>query len=151
MSAGFYQFAIASDDTSELWLSTDIDPKNVRLIATVFSTKGTGWTKTGDFQKYPTQISRKIQLKAGRKYYIEVLHKQGRGKSHLQVLWKPPRHGKFEKVESDFLSLFVDDNDFKSLDESLKDSEFELFAPKDVPSHVKRKLDPTLEKSIYKC
>lgn len=151
MSAGFYQFAITSDDTSELWLSTDIDPKNARLIATVFSTKGTGWTKTGDFRKYPAQISRKIQLKAGRKYYIEVLHKQARGKSHLQVLWKPPGYKKLVKIESNFLSLFADDNDFKSLDESLKDNEFELYAPKNVPSHVKKKLDPTIEKSIYKC
>lgn len=148
---GFYQFGISSDDTSELWLSTDIDPKNGRLIATVFSPKGIGFTKTGDFKKYPTQISRKILLKAGRKYYIEVLHKQGKGKSHLQVLWKPPRSKTFKKIEKKSFSLFVDDNDFKRLDDSIKDIDFEVYAPKDTPSHIKRKLDPTLERSIYKC
>lgn len=151
LSEGFYQFAISSDDTSELWLSTDIDPKNARLIATVFSSKGIGFTKTGDFKKYPTQISRKIQLKAGRKYYIEVLHKQARGKSHLQVLWKPPGFSNFTKIENKSLSLFVDDNDFKALDDTVKDIDFEVYAPKDTPSHIKRKLDPTLERSIYKC
>lgn len=148
---GFYQFAISSDDTSELWLSTDIDPKNARLIATVFSPKGIGFTKNGDFKKYPTQISRKILLKAGRKYYIEVLHKQAKGKSHLQVLWKKPHSKTFTKIDKKSLSLFVDDNDFKTLDDSIKEIDFEVYAPKDTPSHIKRKLDPTLERSIYKC
>ena len=32
---GDYKFAIASDDTSELWLSTDNDPQNLRKIACV--------------------------------------------------------------------------------------------------------------------
>ena len=32
---GKYKFGIASDDTSELWLSTDDDPQNLRKIACV--------------------------------------------------------------------------------------------------------------------
>lgn len=32
---GDYQFALSADDTGELWLSTDSDPKNIRLIASL--------------------------------------------------------------------------------------------------------------------
>ena len=32
---GDYQFAISADDTGELWLSADSDPKNIKLIASL--------------------------------------------------------------------------------------------------------------------
>lgn len=39
---GFYKFAVSSDDCSELWLSTNADPLNSQLIASV--TGKTGWS-----------------------------------------------------------------------------------------------------------
>ncbi|EDO41378.1 predicted protein [Nematostella vectensis] len=153
-TSGSYQFATTSDDTSELWLSSDSDPRNARLIATVFSPKGIGFTKVGDFQKYPTQISRKIELSKGRKYYIEVLHKQGRGESHLQVLWKKPGTKNYEEISSHQFSMYTDDKEIQARlesDEPLQHHDFELYAPKDAPSIIKRKLDPEIEKYLYKC
>ena len=43
-----------------------------------------------DFDKYPSQQSRAIQLTAGQKYYFEVLHKQGGYSDHVSVAWQTP-------------------------------------------------------------
>jgi hypothetical protein len=82
---GDYMLFIASDDQSELWLSTDANPANKRKIASV-----TGHTTKNNFTKYPTQSSGIIQLTRGQKYYVEVLHKEGSGADFLQVGWLEP-------------------------------------------------------------
>ncbi|MCX7590647.1 MAG: PA14 domain-containing protein, partial [Kiritimatiellae bacterium] len=84
-ATGEYVFSIASDDGSELWLSTDDSPWKKRPVAWV-----DGWTGYRQFDKYPTQSSRPIQLESGRSYYMEVLHKEGFGGDHLSVAWKGP-------------------------------------------------------------
>jgi hypothetical protein len=59
--SGQYWFAIASDDNSELWLSTDENPANKVKIASV-----TGWTNPREWKKYTSQLSQSIQLQAGK-------------------------------------------------------------------------------------
>jgi ELWxxDGT repeat protein len=81
---GKYVFYISSDDNSELWLSTDEDPVNKRLIA---SSK---WTNPNQWNKYGTQQSAEITLVKGSRYYIEALHKEAAGADHLSVGWKLP-------------------------------------------------------------
>lgn len=81
---GNFVFYISSDDNSELWLSTDDDPANKRLIA---SSK---YTSYNQWDKYPTQQSAGIPLVQGNKYYIEALHKEATGADHLSVGWKLP-------------------------------------------------------------
>lgn len=78
-----FTFSIASDDHSELWLSTDMNPENKRKIAYVY-----GYTNKDDYSKYPSQTSLPISLKAGDKYYIEVLHKENTGRDHVSVGWE---------------------------------------------------------------
>lgn len=82
---GNYTFWVASDDNSELWLSTDNNPTNKVKIAYV-----TGWTTTRVYNKYLSQQSSPINLIAGRNYYIEALHKEGNGNDHLSVGWQLP-------------------------------------------------------------
>lgn len=82
-----YVFFLASDDRSELWLSTDEDPANKVKIASV-----TGWTKYHQFDKYATQTSARINLVAGQRYYIEALHKERGGADHLSVGWSVNGH-----------------------------------------------------------
>ncbi|HEY9171019.1 MAG TPA: PA14 domain-containing protein, partial [Verrucomicrobiae bacterium] len=83
---GEYTFWIASDDDSQLWLSTDADPVNKRLIASV-----TGWTDMRQWDKYPaTQQSAPIQLAAGQTYYVEAIYKEGGGGDHCAVAWRLP-------------------------------------------------------------
>ncbi|HZG74887.1 MAG TPA: PA14 domain-containing protein, partial [Paenibacillus sp.] len=84
-ATGSYTFRIASDDHSELWLSTDADPANKVKIASV-----TGWTPPKDWTKYPSQQSSAISLTAGQKYYVEVLHKENAGNDHVAVGWTGP-------------------------------------------------------------
>ncbi len=83
---GSYTLWIASNESSELWLSTDGDPANASLIAEV-----PGWTNQRQWDKYPSdQQSSPIYLTAGQKYYIEVLYKEGLGSDNLAVAWQGP-------------------------------------------------------------
>lgn len=82
---GNYIFWIASDDNSELWLSTNDLPANRQKIASV-----TGWTASQEWTKYPSQQSVSKYLVAGQKYYIEALHKEVSQGDHLEVGWQLP-------------------------------------------------------------
>jgi hypothetical protein len=89
-TSGYYTFWIASDDTSELYLSTvsghTTDPGYKTLIASVSSATGArAWTAN-----QTTQRSASIYLEAGQSYYVEALMKQGSGSSHLAVAWLRP-------------------------------------------------------------
>jgi arabinogalactan endo-1,4-beta-galactosidase len=72
--SGDYTFWIASDANSELWLSTNDNPANAVLIASVPA----------------NPQSSLIPLVAGQKYYIEVLHKEGTGNDNISVSWEGP-------------------------------------------------------------
>lgn len=82
---GLYTFWIAGDDNCQLRLSTDGNPANAVLIAQV-----PGWTDPRQWNKYSSQQSAPCTLTAGRKYYIEVLHKEGTGGDHIAVAWQGP-------------------------------------------------------------
>ena len=74
VTTGSYTFWIASDANSELWLSTDNNPANASLRASV----------PANPQSSP------VSLTAGQKYYIEVLHKEGTGNDNISVSWQGP-------------------------------------------------------------
>lgn len=90
-ATGAYTFWIASNDNSELWLSTDSDPANKTLIAYV-----NGHTNVRQWDKFTNQQSASIQLVEGQQYYIEALHKEGVGSDHMAVGWQLP-DGTFER------------------------------------------------------
>jgi hypothetical protein len=83
--SGEYTFWIASDDLSELWLSTDADPANAVVIAMVAS-----WTSSREWTKEAGQTSAAITLQAGQKYFIQALQKDGGGGDNLAVSWQGP-------------------------------------------------------------
>jgi hypothetical protein len=83
--SGDYTFWIASDDNSELWLSTDDDPANKELIASVAS-----WTASREWTKEANQQSLPVALEAGQRYYIEALQKEGSGGDNIAVAWQGP-------------------------------------------------------------
>src|SRR5208282_5778949 len=84
-NTGIYQFWIASDDYSELWFSTNANPTNASLIASV-----SGWTNPQIWNSYSSQQSAPFNLQAGQRYYIEARHKQGGGGDNLAVGWAMP-------------------------------------------------------------
>jgi hypothetical protein len=84
-ATGVYYFWIASENSSELWLSTDQNPGHRRRIAFVPPAASTA-TASGPginlrapipqaaWQKFPNQKSAPQRLKAGVRYYVEVAH-----------------------------------------------------------------------------
>jgi tetratricopeptide (TPR) repeat protein len=101
-ATGAYIFWIATDDQGELWLSTDEDPKNRQKIASVPE-----WTAAREYTKHSTQQSRPIELKAGRRYYIEALHKEGIGGDRMSVKWKLPSGTEEDPIPGHRLSPFA--------------------------------------------
>src|SRR5260221_1943626 len=82
---GFYVFWIASDASSSLFLSTDESANNRQLIGYVVNSTGPReWTRE------PNQMSLPVALEAGRRYYIEALHKAAGGGDNLAVRWQLP-------------------------------------------------------------
>ena len=85
ITSGIYTFWIASDDASDLYLSTDSDPANKIRIAYVSS-----WVNPYKWTVYGTQQSSPISLVAGQSYFIEALHKEGSGGDSVAVAWEGP-------------------------------------------------------------
>jgi aryl-phospho-beta-D-glucosidase BglC (GH1 family) len=82
---GAYTFWLASDDGGDLLLSTNDNPANATRIAFVSE-----WTNSREWTKFPSQRSASINLTAGQKYYIEVLHKEATGGDNFAVSWQGP-------------------------------------------------------------
>lgn len=100
--SGNYTFWISSDDKSELWLSTDDNPSNKVKIASV-----PGYTSSLQWSKYSTQKSAPKNLTAGKKYYIEALHKDGSKADNCAVGWQLP-DGVYERpIPGNRLSPFI--------------------------------------------
>ncbi|MBN8458866.1 MAG: cadherin domain-containing protein [Verrucomicrobia bacterium] len=84
-ATGSYQFWIASDDASELRLSSNSNPASATVIATV-----SGWTSQYAWTANASQQSSTVNLTAGLAYYIEARHKEGGGGDHVAVAWSGP-------------------------------------------------------------
>jgi hypothetical protein len=85
--SGNYTFFFASDNGGELYVSTDANPANKRLIA---SLPYCSWALPREWTKYPEQKSALINLVAGQKYYVEALYREGAGGDNLAVAWQKP-------------------------------------------------------------
>ncbi|NJM15435.1 MAG: hypothetical protein HC896_08720 [Bacteroidales bacterium] len=89
-TSGNYTFWVSSDNASALYISTNSSSSNKVKIAEV---GGNGYTSPLQWTKYASQKSVPINLVAGNKYYIEVLHKAGGGGDHVAVAWDGPGFG----------------------------------------------------------
>ncbi len=79
-ATGEYTFHVRSDDSSQLWLSTDTSRANAVVVA-----EETGCCN--GFLRTAPQGSEPIALEAGQGYYIEMLMKEGGGGDFFQVGW----------------------------------------------------------------
>ncbi len=106
--AGDYTFWIAGDDAQELWLSTDADPANAKMIANV-----SGWTPALDFDNTgggsggASQKSAAIKLEAGQKYFIMALGKEGGGGDSTAVAWQGPGIAAREVISAQYIDTFA--------------------------------------------
>lgn len=108
-STGDYIFFLSADDGAQLFLSTNDDPANKKLIA-----EETGWSNPRNWDsvggggtietknsstfagtqwatKDPSMGGAKITLTQGRAYYIEALFKEGGGGDNLAVAVQDPQ------------------------------------------------------------
>jgi signal transduction histidine kinase len=86
-ATGNYTFWIASDDSSELWLSDSTDPVGARRIALV---PGGRWTEPHQWTRIASQQSATVRLEAGKAYYIEALGQDTSSRDSLAVAWRGP-------------------------------------------------------------
>jgi hypothetical protein len=99
--SGAYTFWITANESAQLFLSSDETPERAEMVASLSQR-----APLGQWDTFPWQESEPIKLQAGRKYFIEVLHKAERaGGDHCSVAWQPPG-GKREVIPGKFLSPF---------------------------------------------
>jgi mannan endo-1,4-beta-mannosidase len=82
---GPYEFWIANENVSELWISPNANPADKIKIAEVTrSTPYSKWPHTHEAESAP------VNLEAGKHYYLEVLQAQASGSTQLAVRWRLP-------------------------------------------------------------
>jgi hypothetical protein len=86
---GNYYFWISANNSAELWISNDSEPAN--KVRRAWITKGSTTPRTWNLQ--PSQRSPWLALKAGQRYYIEILHKASTGGDHWAVGWAQDQTG----------------------------------------------------------
>ncbi len=109
--AGKYTFWIASDNSSELWLSSDDEPKKAKRIAFI---KAGDWVKEHEWSHFPSQRSESITLSAGKAYYIEAISEQLQLDENLAVAWQPPDFRQ-SIIDGQYLAPLVEDRDRTTL------------------------------------
>ena len=101
-TSGDYTFWIATDDNSELWLSTSDSPADAVVIASE-----DGWAGSRDWQDGPEK-SAPISLIGGQKYYISGIYKEGGGGDNLAVAWEGPDSPTRSVIAGYYLSPYVE-------------------------------------------
>ncbi|MHC4749565.1 MAG: LamG-like jellyroll fold domain-containing protein [Planctomycetota bacterium] len=99
-ATGDYTFWLCTDDTGELWLSTDDDSSNVELIAQESTWQNPNSWGTGEEQSEP------IPLVAGNRYYIEALWQEGTSGDHCMVAWQGPTVPTTTIISGNYLSPY---------------------------------------------
>ena len=92
-------FAVAADDFLEFYLSTNENPYNKRLIASVKN-----WTAHKKFDLNKEQISKPVFLTKGERYYFEIVFKETVGDDSFAIYWITKRKGKPRAIPSKCIS-----------------------------------------------
>ncbi len=79
-----YTFHLASDDSSDLYLSTDASPLNLGVIAQEPACCGPFRETNSGF----ASVSASIALVAGNSYFIRTVHSEGGGGDWVKVAWR---------------------------------------------------------------
>jgi uncharacterized protein (DUF1800 family) len=114
-ATGEYRFFLRADEAAEFRLSDDEEPVNAWRRAELTAPVG-----AADWSGAAT--SPLLHLEAGRRYYLEILHKEGTGADHLALAWaKPgePDSAPSEVVPGHVLTRFEDGGSGTSNDGTL--------------------------------
>lgn len=81
--AGDYKFFLRADEAAEFYLSDDEEPVNAWKRAELTGpVSGADWSGAA-----PSPL---LRLEAGKRYYVELRHKEGTGSDHLALGWVKP-------------------------------------------------------------
>ncbi len=105
-ATGEYTFWIASDNSSELWLSRSDNPTKSKKIAFI---PHYSWTNPREWSKLPSQRSESIWLEAGATYYIEAIQEQTTVKDNLAAAWQGPNLPR-DVIEGRYLTPWIEKN-----------------------------------------
>jgi hypothetical protein len=111
--SGDYTCYVASDDNSQLYLSTDDDPANATQIASEPQWNAyrdwTGTTRRDPAN--PENRSEPQSLEAGQRYYVEAVFNEGGGGDGMEVAWvgpgDPPIANEDPSISGEFLSTLI--------------------------------------------
>lgn len=84
-SSGTYRFFISADDEAQFVFSTTASSADAQIVASV-----PRYSSRNQFDKYSSQASPIFNLEAGKRYYFEVIHREGYGGDHFSVAWEGP-------------------------------------------------------------
>ena len=84
-ASGTYRFYVSGDDETRFSLSDGESAASLTTIASVPS-----YSSVQQFGKFSSQTSPQISLTAGKRYYFELVHKEGVGGDHFAVAWEGP-------------------------------------------------------------
>ena len=82
-TSGTYKFWLTADEAAELWISDDDEPVNAFKRAELTGPVGyRNWAAGA--------VSPLLLLEGGKRYFVEVRHKEGTGADHVSVGWLKP-------------------------------------------------------------
>ena len=123
----YYQFMVTTSGFAELWLSSDETWTNSRKIAFVNTQYSKSAISRMSVEALQSQISSRVSLIAGEKYYFEVLYMQDANPSQeylIQVAWKRPHESHFDVIGNKVFVPYKNDNDkaaMKPYDDEIPD------------------------------
>ena len=127
---GKYKFSMSVSSNSELWLSRDLNWKNVQLLC-----------KRNSSEFYSSEI----HLKEHHFYFMEILLTQTPQNS-FHLMWKMPHSENFEEISKEYLYSFME----KSLEfkEFIKDVPLTTVTQSYINSHPKHSILSSTEKFL---
>ncbi len=111
--SGNYRFYVSGDDQCALFISADESPsQKVQVCFEPSWNPSRTWTG-GMGRPNSENISAPLYLQAGRRYYVEALHKEGGGGDNFAVAWQLPNgpgpaNGELP-ISGEFLATYPDD------------------------------------------
>lgn len=104
---GSYRFWVSGTNGVQLSISTGEDKYSKRAIAAMGPELGTGHgmniNDVNKWDRFVCQMSDEVQLVAGQKYFIEVLHQHGHGHyPHIDLAWARPGQER-EEIPAEYL------------------------------------------------
>ena len=103
-TSGQYTFWVSADDAAEVYLSRDASREKMQKIA---ENKPGSATGQREWDRYASQRSKTVTLKAGETYYLEALHVQSYGRDGFAVAWEGPGI-KRSVIEGHYLTPYIE-------------------------------------------